>query len=156
MRMAVSGRLLGGLEHDRVAGEQRGTELPGGDDERVVPRNDGRHHAERLAANQRQVVRAGRRDLVVELVGELGVIRDGVRRLRYVHIDGVDDRLADIERLEHRKALEIAADELREAQQHPLALLWIRAAPRPRLERRARGRDRIVNVFSRSSAPPGR
>ena len=36
-----------GLEHQRVAGQQRRGDLPEGEGQREVPRRDGRHHAER-------------------------------------------------------------------------------------------------------------
>ena len=41
-------RLRIGLEHDRAAGRERGRELPGRHQERVVPRDDLRAHADRL------------------------------------------------------------------------------------------------------------
>ncbi len=40
--------LLGGLEHHRVARGQRGRELPGGHQDREVPRDDLADHAQRL------------------------------------------------------------------------------------------------------------
>ena len=75
-------RLLGGLQHDRIAGDQRGADLPGRDDQRIVPGHDGADHAERFLAHHRDVARADRRDLVVDLVRELGVILDAIRRRR--------------------------------------------------------------------------
>ena len=41
-------RLLGRLQHDRIARDQRRAELPRGDDERIVPRHDRADDAERL------------------------------------------------------------------------------------------------------------
>ncbi|CAM2147310.1 hypothetical protein PT2222_10131 [Paraburkholderia tropica] len=42
------GRLLGGFEHDAVAGRERGRELPGGHQDREIPRDDLADHAERF------------------------------------------------------------------------------------------------------------
>ena len=75
-------RLLGGLEHHRVAGEQRRPDLPAADDQRVVPRHDRSDDPQGLAANQRQIIGTRGRDLIVELVGEFGVVRDAVRAAR--------------------------------------------------------------------------
>ena len=71
-------RLLRRLQDDRIAGDQRRADLPGADDERIVPRHDRADDAERLLADHRDVMRADRRDLVIELVGEFGVILDAV------------------------------------------------------------------------------
>ena len=48
-RIAVNGVALAGLRTQRVAGRERGRHLPGGHHERVIPRDDGAHHADRLA-----------------------------------------------------------------------------------------------------------
>ncbi len=70
---AVSGVRIGGLEDDRVAGRQRRADLPAGHVERVVPGRDRRHHADRVAADERGV--AGQ-----VLVG--GLALDDPRRTR--------------------------------------------------------------------------
>ena len=71
-------RLLGGLQYHRVARQERRSHLPAADDEWIVPGHDRADHPERLAADERQVVGTGRRDLVIELVGKLGVVLDAV------------------------------------------------------------------------------
>ena len=96
-------RLLGRLEDDGIARDQRRPELPGRDDERIVPRHDRADDAERLLAHHRDVVRADRRDFVEELVGELGVILDAIGAERGVDLERIGDRLADVERLKKRK-----------------------------------------------------
>ena len=55
---------LGRLEHDRVAGRQRGREAPAGDRHREVPRHDHADDAERLVEGD--VDAAGDRDLPAE------------------------------------------------------------------------------------------
>ena len=144
--------LLGRLQHDRVAGQQRRRELPRTDDERVVPGNDGRDDSERLAANERQVIGSGRGNLVVELVGELGIVGNTVGGKRYIDSERVADRLADIERLQRREALQVRSHQLREAQQNALALLGLRAPPDTALEggaRRGHGRLHVSGLTTR-------
>ena len=55
---------LGRLEHDRVAGGERGREAPGRDRHREVPRHDHADHAERLVEGD--VEAAGHRDLLAD------------------------------------------------------------------------------------------
>ena len=63
-RIAVSGRQLGRLQDDRVAGGQGRREPPAGDRHREVPRHDDADDAERLL--ERHVEAAGDRDLPAE------------------------------------------------------------------------------------------
>ena len=93
-------RLLGRLQDHRIAGDQRRSELPGGDDERIVPRHDRADDAERLLHHHRHVMRADGGDLVGELVGEFGVILDAIGAEWDVHLERIGDRLADVERLQ--------------------------------------------------------
>ena len=55
-RSAVSGVSSRRLEHDGVAGGERGAELPRGHVERVVPRRDRTDDAERVAPEERRVL----------------------------------------------------------------------------------------------------
>ena len=139
-------RLLGRLENDGIARDERRPELPGRDDERIVPRHDRADDAERLFAHHRHVVRADRGDLVGELVGELCVILDAIGAGRHVHLQRIGDRLADVERLEQRKLFRALADELGEAQEHPLLLGRVGVAPDAALEGVPRRFDRLVDV----------
>ncbi len=95
--------LLARLEDHRVAARQRRPELPGGHDHRVVPGHDDADHAHRFARDQRQRVRAGGRDLVVDLVHRLGVPGDRARGGRHVDRERVLDRLAHVDGLEQRE-----------------------------------------------------
>ena len=113
-------RLAGRLEDDRVAGGERRAELPGGDDQRIVPGHDRGDHADRLAGDERQRIGPGRADLAVDLVDRLGVPLERRRGARNVHPERVADRLADVERFEQGQLLEVLADELRQAEQDPL------------------------------------
>ena len=84
-RQRAAGRLLGRLQHHRVARRQRGGGHPGRDREREVPRRDHRRDAERLVAHR--VALAGR-------LGELGRVVELGRAARVV-LEEVD-RLADV------------------------------------------------------------
>ena len=139
-------RLLGRLQHDRIARDQRRAELPRGDDERIVPRHDRADDAERLLHHHRHIVRADRRDFVGELVGKLGIILDAVGAERDVDGERIGDRLADVERLQERQLLAMLADELGEAQQDFLFPGRVGVAPDPALERAPRGTNRAVDI----------
>ena len=146
-RSARQRRLARGLEHDRVARRERRPELPGGDDQRVVPGHDRGDHADRLAGDERQRVRSGRADLAVDLVDRLRVPLEGRGGARDVHPERVADRLADVERLEQRQLVEVLADELRQPQQDALARGRRLVRPAPVVERPAGGRHRAVDVL---------
>ena len=145
-------RELGRLEHDRVPGRQRRSQLPAGDHEREVPRDDQPHDAERLAEGQR--LSAGHRDGVAQQpLGAAGVVAD---RLRH-HLDlaaRVADRLAGVARLEHGQVLEALLHRVGQAaqQRRPVG----RRDGAPRGERRRRPGDGGVHLltFQRAGCSP--
>ena len=96
-------RQLGRLQHDRVAGRERGRDLPRGDHEREVPRHDQAHDAERLAEGH--VDAAGDGDRVAEQA--LRRARVVAERLHHhLHLAArVGDRLADVAGLERGEVL---------------------------------------------------
>ena len=96
-------RLLGGLQDDRVAGGECGPQLPGGHHQRIVPRHHGGDDADRLARDEGDRVRAVGGDLVIDLVGGLGVPLDGLDRARNVAARRGRDGLAHVERFEQRQ-----------------------------------------------------
>jgi hypothetical protein len=148
-------RLFGRLQHHRIARQQRGTHLPGGDDQRIVPGHDRAHDTERLAPHQRQVLRPGRGDFVVELVGEFTVIGDAGRGGWDVGTERVADRLPHIERLEQGEVVEVIAHQLRKPQQHPLALLRFHVAPAALVERPARRGHGVVDILCLAAGDGG-
>ena len=79
----------------------------------IVPGHDGADDARGLAPDHGKVVRAGGGDLVIELVGELGIVLDAGGAVGDVDGQRIADDLADIERLEQRQRLEIVADQRR-------------------------------------------
>ena len=138
-------RLLGRLQDDGIARDQRRPELPGRDDERIVPRHDRADDAERLLQHHCHVMRADRRDLVEQLVGELGVILDAIGAERDVDGERIRDRLADVERLKKRELFAMLADEFGEAQEDLLFLGRVGVAP-----------DAALEGLRAPIAPPGR
>ncbi len=129
---------------------KRGRELPGGDDQRVVPRDHRTDNAERLASDQRERIRPGRRDLSVDLVDRLGVPRDALARARDVDVPRVGDRVTDVGRLELCEVLGVRVDELGPSQQDALSLERIGERPRAVVERAPRGAHREVDVLARA------
>ena len=88
-------RGLGRLEHAGVAGRQRRRQLPGRHQQREVPRDDLPGHAQRP--------RIGPEARVVQLVRPARVVEEVRGRERDVDVAGLLDRLAVVDRLEHRE-----------------------------------------------------
>ena len=138
-------RLLGGLDHQRIAGRQRRTDLPGIEQDRGIPRQHGADHAHRLAARIGQRVRLEGDLFAGNLVGGPGEENqpvDGAAHLAH----RVAQRLAIVPAFQLRQARGIAAQEFGEFQQQCPAL----AGGDPGLpwpgHGGARGRDGIVHV----------
>ncbi len=127
-------RLLGGLEHHRVAGGQRRAELPAGHHQREIPRHDGRHHADRLAGDQAQLVMGRGRYLVVDLVDRLAAPAQRPRGARDVHRQRVADRFAHVEGFQQGQLLAVGFQQVGEADHHCLALGRRQARPAAGLE----------------------
>ncbi|CAM2145607.1 hypothetical protein PT2222_170164 [Paraburkholderia tropica] len=141
-------RLLGRLEHDRVARRDGGRELPRGHHQRIVPRCDRGDHAQRIAADHarvarqifardRAVLRAARAREEAEHVGDRG---DFV-------VERAEIRLAAIERFEPREFGGARLDGVGELEQQRGAIL--RRAARPRGPRAARGGGGRLHLFER-------
>ena len=140
-------RLLGRLDDLDVAGRERRPHLPHRHEERVVPRADPGHDAERLAANHRRV--AGdvlRRRLALEVSGRAG---------EEAQVVGHDPRLvhrhppwlADVLRLEPRELLGVLVDHVGELEQqlHPV----LRSLVPPLAPGLLRGVDRAFDILGR-------
>jgi ParB family chromosome partitioning protein len=67
-------RLLGWLEHDRVAHGERRRDLPHRHEQREIPRHDGADHAKRLVHGKGKAVARLGADLAINLVESLGVV----------------------------------------------------------------------------------
>ena len=153
-RRQLMRRLLGGLQHDRVAGGERGRDLPGRHQQRVVPRRDRADDAERLAQHHVHDAGFGIGHGAVDLVDALRHEADRVDDGRQVDRDHVGDRLAHVECFEHGERLGLLA---RSAPRSDTGLPCARAAPsatrRPRLNARLRA---AATARSMSSARAGR
>ncbi len=96
------GRLLGGLQHDAVAGGERRSQLPAGHQQREVPRDDLADDAERLVevvGDGGVVDLADRAFLGAQAAGEVAEVVDGERDVgghRFA------DRLAVVDRFDGR------------------------------------------------------
>ena len=135
-----------GLDHDRVAGRERGAQLPRRHLGRVVPRDDGADDADRLAGDRRDRALGRGRDLAVQLVDGLGVPPDAGRGLRHVEADGVGDRLAGVDGLDDPQLAAVGLDQVRPADQDPLAIARAQARPAPVVGGSPRGGDREVHI----------
>ena len=117
------------LEHGRVAGRQRGAELPGGHVERVVPRRDRGHDPDRVAPDDRGM--AGH-----ELVGGQAVHhpRGAGEEAEQVDahadlVDGGTDRLAGVGALEPPELFGPSLERIGQLEQQQRAILRRRLLP---------------------------
>ena len=135
-----------GLDDDGVAGRERRAELPGRHLRRVVPGDHRADDAARLAGDRGDRALGRRRDLAVELVGRLGVPADAGGRLGHVQADRVGDRLAGVDRLDEAELARVRLDQVRPADEDPLAVARVQARPAAVVGRPAGGGDRDVDV----------
>ncbi len=130
------------LEHDGVAARERGRDLPREHEQREVPRDDLARDADGL----RPAVREG----VLELVGPAGVVEEVRRGERKVDVARLLDRLAAVERLEHRELAGALLEDARDAEE-VLRALGSRAAPTSR--RRTPRAPRLPRFRPRPGSP---
>jgi ParB family chromosome partitioning protein len=140
-------RGLGGLEDDRVAGGERGGELPAGDRERKIPRHDRGDDSKRLA--EREVEPAGRnRDRVTEEFADgAGVVLEDARR-QGDFIARVGNRFADALQVKLRELLGVVADGFRDREEDFGAAAGLHVAP-GLVERALRPADGDIGVVRR-------
>ena len=129
---AVSGVVSAGLSTTVLPHGQRRRDLPRQHEQREVPRDDLAGDAERLGS----LAEAG----VLELVGPAGVVEEVRRGERDVDVARLADRLAVVERLEHRELAGALLQDPGDPEQVLAALA--RRHPRPRPCRRPCGRPR--------------
>ena len=147
-------RLLGRLEDLDVARGERRSELPDDHHQRVVPRRDPRHDAERLTADDRRValdvLRGGLPLEVARGAGEEAEVVDGERDL----VDGDRRRLADVLGLELPQLFGVLLHDVREREQelHPvLRRLRLPLVPCRRARRRPHARRRRPSTLGTSA-----
>ena len=135
-----------GLQHDRVAGGERGRELEGGQQQRRVPRRDADDDAERLGAREvEHLVLVGRDDRAFDLVGEPAEVIVPLRRVadlaRHLRVE-----LAVVARLGFGEALGLDRDEIAEPAHELAALARLHRPPRPLAKGLVRRFDRALGV----------
>ena len=141
-------RLLGGFEHDRAAGRERGRELPRRHHQRRVPRDDLPDHADRLAQRVGVEV-AGLREgdgFAGDLGGPAGHVAQHLGAVDEVGVADVDDRLAVVDRFKLGQFVLVRLDQVGELPHELGALAAGHFAPGARLECCTRGRDRGIDV----------
>src|SRR5262245_10040915 len=147
-------RLLRRLDDDRVAGRQRGPELPGEHQDREVPGQYAPDDADRLAHDHGNGIVAARRDLIVDLVSGLGVPFDAIESLRNVDRLDVVDGLATLEAFDDRELVLVAADQLGELDHRLLAPGRMQPRPGPGLEGFSRLADGQIDICLRAGRDP--
>ena len=147
-------RQLGGLADDAVARRQGGGDLPGEQQQRVVPGDDAADDPERVLDHHRQLGRLDRRDHAAGVVAaDLGVVVEGRRRpLELVAI--LDQRLAALGGHRAGELLALLAQPPRDLVEQLAALARRASAPiRPGL---AGGGDRGLDLLGRGGGEPRR
>ncbi|MNO98380.1 hypothetical protein D3C76_901250 [compost metagenome] len=139
-------RLLGGLEHHAIARSQCRGELPGGHVQREIPRHHRTDHPQRHPGDGRQGIAGGRRHLVVELVEAFAVPGKHMGGARHVDVPGIRHRLAHAQRVEQGQLVTVLQHQLRQAQQHGLALGRCALRPGALLERLASTAHGLVDL----------
>ncbi len=132
-------RLLGGLEHYRVAHRQGRRQLPGGHVQGEVPGHHRADHPQGHAADAGVAVAGAGGHLIVELVDAFGVPGEDIGRAGHVDVPGVHHRLAHVQAVQQGQFLAVGQHQFGQAQQDLLALHRGHARPGPALEGPARG-----------------
>ncbi len=131
-------RLLGRLEDDRAAGGQRRADLPGGHQQREVPRDDLADDADRLLERvgvelgARHVGQRRRDGRAAQLRRPAGHVPEQVGGERDVGGGGDGLRLAVVERVELGELVEVLGDQVAEAVDRAAALGRRHLRPRAR------------------------
>ncbi|CRJ98795.1 hypothetical protein BN1708_009496 [Verticillium longisporum] len=108
------GRLLGGLEDERVAGGEGRGQLPAGHGQRVVPGDDLSADAERLAQRVGKLGGAEIHGLAVPLVGPAGIVAEHGHEVWDVLGEARRQGLAVVERLNGGQRQGVGLDEVGE------------------------------------------
>ncbi|MCY1200129.1 hypothetical protein D9M72_115550 [compost metagenome] len=111
------GRLLGRLEHHAVAGGQGRRQLPGGHQQREVPRDDLADHAQRLMEMVGNGVGVDLGDAAFLRTDAAGKVAEVVDRQRQVGGGGFAHRLAVVDALGHGQQLQVGLDAVGDAAQ---------------------------------------
>src|SRR5579859_187298 len=145
--------LLGGLENAGATSGERRRQLPGGHEQRIVPRNDLRGHAHRLAQGETQRVGRHGIDVPEDLGGQTAVVFETGGHVGDV-IFGFHDGLAGVAGFEVGKAGGILANFLGQLEQNTATILCGGFRPGTGVKGFARGFYRGVDIFFIGGADP--
>ena len=141
--------LLGGLQNNRAAAGQRRTELPGGEQQREIPRNDQPHHPHRLAQriSERRLKRVD--GLAVDLGCPSGVVAQNIDHHGHIHVARFEDRLAVVQRLQFGEFVDMVFDQVGQPpdQAAPFAGRHLAPGSAPIFESFAGGPHGVVHVL---------
>ena len=144
------GRLLGGLQHRRVAACERRAELPRGHQQREIPRDDLPADTDRLAQCEVEVRLVRRVRLAVDLAHPAGVVAERRRRRGDVDVAALHEGLAVVQGLELRELVGVRLDEIGDLQEEALALGRRDMGPAALVEGAARRAHGSLDVFGTS------
>ena len=143
--------VLGRLDDDRVAGDQRRDGLAGGEHQRMVEGNDPPDDAERLHQRVVHAPEVSGDRLAAQLERQAGEIAQLAGRLLRVAAH-LANRAAVLDHIEQGELLRVLQDRLGPREHAPCPLKRVGVAPR--LERGARGAHGVVDVLA--AAPRNR
>jgi hypothetical protein len=139
-------RVLGRLEHQRVAGSERRGDLPCGHHDRVVPRRNRRDHANRIAAHHAGVTR---QVFAAELTGLAthgsGEETEHIDRRGQIVLTRQVQRLAAVQRFETGEVIGVFFDGGGDVEQQIRTLL--RRGARPAVKGAVGGEDRGFDLL---------
>ena len=133
------------LQHERVPGAQRRSDLERRQQHRRIPRDDRPHHADGLAPRIAQQVLAERQGLALELAREAAEVAEDVRRQSRLPARLGAQRIAGLGGDDAGELLGPRLDRIGDAEQHPAAVAR-RHVP-PARERPGRGLHRAIDVL---------
>ena len=137
--------LLRRLGHHGATGRERRCNAACSSGQRVVPGDDVRRHADGFVQRVGQIVRAQRNAAAFVLVAGACVVFEAVRGACDIALR-FDQPLARIQAFDHRQALGVGTDQLRDPAQHLAALRGCCGLPRP-VQGGAGGHHRQIDIL---------
>src|SRR5215472_4631442 len=137
--------LLGGFEDASATSGDRGSELPGGHEQRIVPGNDLAGDADWFAKGEAERVGGNGVDVTGDFRGQAAVILETGGHVSDVEFR-FDDGLAGVAAFKFGELRGVLADLFGELEKNAAAVLGVSASPGAGVECRAGGLDGLVDV----------